>query len=350
MTLIANQQDLNGLCARLSTEPYVTVDTEFMRERTYWPILCVVQLGGAKEAAAVDALARTIDLAPVYDLMRKPDVLKVFHAARQDVEIFFHRGGAVPAPIFDTQIAGMVCGFGDAVAYETLVQKLARGTLDKSARFTDWSARPLTERQITYALADVTHLRKIYEKLRARLEDTGRASWLEAEMAILTDPATYQMVPEESWRRLKVRTRAPRFLAILREVAAWREHEALPNVESALVLDVTADPWPVTQADVVVNINMIHISPWSATEGLMRGAGAALSSGGLLFMYGPYKIDGKHTAPSNESFDASLRSRDPSWGVRNLPDVAAEAELHGLHLVEHVAMPANNFSVIYRKR
>jgi ribonuclease D len=226
MTLITDQHELDGLCARLSTEPYVTVDTEFMRERTYWPILCLVQLGGAKEAAAVDARAETIDLKPVYDLMRAPNVLKVFHAARQDVEIFFHQGGAVPAPIFDSQVAGMVCGFGDAVAYETLVQKLARGTLDKSARFTDWSARPLTERQIAYALADVTYLRKIYEKLRRRLEETGREGWLEAEMAVLTDPETYRLEPEAAWRRLKVRTRAPRFLAILREVAAWREREA----------------------------------------------------------------------------------------------------------------------------
>jgi ribonuclease D len=226
MTLITDQQELDGLCARLAAEPYVTVDTEFMRERTYWPILCVVQLGGTKEAAAVDALADTLDLQPVYDLMRAPDVLKVFHAARQDVEIFFHRSGAVPAPIFDSQVAGMVCGFGDSVSYETLVQKLARGSLDKSARFTDWSARPLTERQITYALADVTHLRKIYEKLKKRLEETDREAWLEAEMAVLTNPETYRLEPEDAWRRLKVRTRAPRFLAILREVAAWREREA----------------------------------------------------------------------------------------------------------------------------
>ena len=226
MDLITDQKELDGLCARLAAEPYVTVDTEFMRERTYWPILCVVQLGGAKEAAAVDALADTLDLTPVYDLMRAPKVLKVFHAARQDVEIFFHRSGAVPAPIFDTQVAGMVCGFGDSVSYETLVQKLARGSLDKSARFTDWSARPLTERQITYALADVTHLRKIYEKLKKRLEETGREAWLEAEMAVLTNPETYRLEPEDAWRRLKVRTRSARFLAILREVAAWREREA----------------------------------------------------------------------------------------------------------------------------
>jgi len=226
MTLITDQQDLESLCARLSTETYITVDTEFMREKTYWPILCVVQLGGAKEAAAVDALAATIDLKPVYDLMAAPGILKVFHAARQDLEIFFHQGGSVPAPIFDTQVAGMVCGFGDAVAYETLVQKLAKGSLDKSARFTDWSARPLTQRQIDYALADVTHLRKIYEKLSARLERSGRESWLQAEMAVLCAPETYRMDPVEAWRRLKVRTRSPRFLATLREIAAWREREA----------------------------------------------------------------------------------------------------------------------------
>ena len=226
MTLITDQQDLESFCARLSSETYVTVDTEFMREKTYWPILCVVQLGGTKEAAAIDAQADTIDLKPVYDLMASPKVLKVFHAARQDLEIFFHQGGTVPAPIFDTQVAGMVCGFGDAVAYETLVQKLARGSLDKSARFTDWSARPLTQRQIDYALADVTHLRKIYEKLKTRLERSGRASWLEAEMGILTNPGTYQLEPDDAWRRLKVRTRSPRFLSILKEIAAWREREA----------------------------------------------------------------------------------------------------------------------------
>ena len=226
MTLITDQQDLESLCARLSAEPYVTVDTEFMREKTYWPVLCVVQLGGAKEAAAVDALAATIDLKPVYDLMADATVLKVFHAARQDLEIFFHQGGSVPAPIFDTQVASMVCGFGDAASYETLVQKLAKGKLDKSARFTDWSARPLTQRQIDYALADVTHLRKIYEKLKARLERNGRENWLQAEMAVLCAPGTYRMEPVEAWRRLKVRTRSPRFLAILREVAAWREREA----------------------------------------------------------------------------------------------------------------------------
>ena len=226
MNLITDQRSLDEFCARLAGEKYITVDTEFLREKTYWPILCVVQLAGATEAAAIDALADDIDLAPVYRLMGDAKILKVFHAARQDVEIFFHDGDVIPAPMFDTQVAAMVCGFGDSASYETLVQKLAKEQLDKSSRFTDWSRRPLTERQIKYAISDVTHLRVIHDKLATKLEQSGRAGWLEAEMAILSNPKTYRTEPEEAWRRLKARSRKPRFLAVLREVAAWREREA----------------------------------------------------------------------------------------------------------------------------
>ena len=226
MTLITTTEDLDAFCRRLRSTDYITVDTEFMREKTFWPKLCLVQIAGPEEEAAVDPLAEGIDLAPLFGLLDDPDVLKVFHAARQDVEIFHHLTGRIPTPLFDTQVAAMVCGFGESVGYETLISKLAGARVDKSSRFTDWSHRPLTERQLAYALSDVTHLRPAYEKLRRRLARTGRASWLDEEMAILTDPATYTVEPEDAWRRLKVRTDKPRFLAVLRELAAWREREA----------------------------------------------------------------------------------------------------------------------------
>jgi ribonuclease D len=226
MNLISTTADLEAFCERLKAAEYITVDTEFMREKTFWPKLCLVQIAGPLEAAAVDPLADGIDLAPLFRLMVAPEVLKVFHAARQDVEIFYNLTGEVPKPLFDTQIAAMVCGFGDSVGYETLISRLAGARVDKSSRFTDWSARPLTERQLVYALSDVTHLRPAYEKLKRKLARTGREHWLEEEIAVLTDPATYRVEPEESWKRLKVRTDKPRFLAILKEISAWREREA----------------------------------------------------------------------------------------------------------------------------
>jgi ribonuclease D len=226
MTLITDTAALAGFCHRIAGSRYITVDTEFMRERTYWPRLCLVQVAGAENvAAAIDPLAG-LDLAPLFDLLADPSILKVFHAARQDLEIFFHLMGRLPAPVFDTQVAGMVCGFGDQVGYETLVAKLARVPLDKASRFTDWSLRPLSDRQIDYALSDVIHLRPVYERLRQRLEDSGRAAWLEEEMAILTDPQTYDMGPMNAYRRIKVRSGNGRFLAVLRELAAWRERQA----------------------------------------------------------------------------------------------------------------------------
>ena len=226
MNLISTTADLEAFCERLKAAEYITVDTEFMREKTFWPKLCLVQIAGPLEAAAVDPLADGIDLAPLFRLMVAPEVLKVFHAARQDVEIFYNLTGEVPKPLFDTQIAAMVCGFGDSVGYETLISRLAGARVDKSSRFTDWSARPLTERQLVYALSDVTHLRPAYEKLKRKLARTGREHWLGEEIAVLTDPATYWVEPEESWKRLKVRTDKPRFLAILKEISAWREREA----------------------------------------------------------------------------------------------------------------------------
>jgi ribonuclease D len=226
MTLITANDELTAFCERVAGAEFITVDTEFIRDKTYWPRLCLVQIGGPDEAAAIDAQAEGIDLGPVFALMAKPDLLKVFHAARQDFEIFYQLSGRIPAPVFDTQVSAMVCGFGDAVSYETLVAKLARKRIDKTMRFTDWERRPLSPKQLDYALADVTHLRVIYEKLHARIERTGRAGWVAEEMAALTDPALYRVDAREAWRRLKVRTAKPRFLAILRELACWREEEA----------------------------------------------------------------------------------------------------------------------------
>ncbi len=223
MSLITDTEALAAFCDRLKGSDFITVDTEFMRETTYWARLCLVQVAGPDEAYCIDPLAPGINLKPLYDLMADRSLLKVFHAGRQDLEIFFNATSEVPAPVFDTQIAAMVCGFGDQVGYEALVAKLAGANLDKSQRFTDWSQRPLTERQVVYALGDVTHLRKVYLALKERLAKTGRASWLDEEDAVLTSAETYKIDPREMWRRLRARTRAPRMLAVLRELAAWRE-------------------------------------------------------------------------------------------------------------------------------
>jgi ribonuclease D len=227
MTLITDNEALAAFCARQQAAEFIAVDTEFMRERTYWPVLCLVQIAGPEEAAAIDPLSPGLDLAPLWGLLAEPGILKVFHAARQDVEIFFTLTGAIPEPLFDTQIAAMVCGFGDAVSYETLVARLARATLDKSSRFTDWSHRPLTDRQVRYALDDVVHLRTVYEKLQQKLAENGRAAWFAEEMAGLGDPALYRSNPEDAWRRFRLRGRVDRrFFGVLREVAAWREAAA----------------------------------------------------------------------------------------------------------------------------
>jgi ribonuclease D len=226
MKLITTTDELTTFCKSLADTEFVAVDTEFMRERTYWPKLCLAQVAGPDDAAAIDALAEGIDLSPLDELMANPKVLKVFHAARQDLEIFYLRMNKVPAPLFDTQVAAMVCGHGEAASYESLATRLAKAKIDKSSRFTDWSRRPLSERQITYALSDVTHLRVVYEKLRRQLDKTGRLSWIAEEMSVLNDPAIYRADPEQAWRRLKPRGASPRLLAILKEVAAWRERTA----------------------------------------------------------------------------------------------------------------------------
>jgi ribonuclease D len=227
MITVTTTQALAEFCDRARAHPYVTVDTEFLRERTYYAKLCLVQLavpGDAEEdAVLVDPLAGDLSLDPLYDLFRDESVVKVFHAARQDLEIFSVEGNVIPTPLFDTQVAAMVAGFGEQVGYETLVRKIARASLDKTSRFTDWSRRPLTDAQKTYALADVTHLRDIYEYLAADLEKSGRYGWVQEELGVLTDPATYRVVPEDAWKRLKTRTNSGRFLAIARELARFRE-------------------------------------------------------------------------------------------------------------------------------
>jgi ribonuclease D len=230
MHVITTTEELARLAADYAKAPFVTVDTEFMRERTYWPQLCLIQIAkpgeGDTTAAIIDPLAEGIDLAPLFTLMANPDVTKVFHAARQDVEIFYNLAKTIPAPMFDTQVAAMVCGYGEQVGYETLVRKIAKADLDKSSRFTDWSRRPLSQKQLDYAIGDVTHLREIYLSLSERLHETGRGHWVAEEMAILTDPATYYTEPAEAWRRIKARSHSPKFLAVVRELASWREAAA----------------------------------------------------------------------------------------------------------------------------
>lgn len=230
MPMISDTASLEAFCQSLSSADVITVDTEFMREKTYWPQLCLVQVAGPgtgeENAKAIDALAPGIDLTPLFDLMADESILKVFHAARQDLEIFHHLSGKLPKPVFDTQVAAMVCGFGNSVGYEMLVTKLTNERVDKGSRFTDWTARPLSDRQIDYALADVTHLRLVYDKIREKLGTNGRESWLAEEMDILTTPATYDTDPREVFKRIKSGNARPKTLAILRELAAWREEEA----------------------------------------------------------------------------------------------------------------------------
>jgi len=226
MTPITSTADLAEFCARLEGKAFVAVDTEFMRETTYWPKLCLIQAaasGGVE--ATIDPLAESLDLTPFLNVLRDPHILKVFHAARQDVEIF-NNLGAMPVPLFDTQIAGMAAGFGEQIAYDALVRKLLKVELDKSHRFTDWARRPLSDAQLTYALADVTHLAELYPMLRAQLEKSGRLSWVTEEMGAITDPALYDVDPENAWKRLKPRKHTAKYLAVFRGVAAWRERTA----------------------------------------------------------------------------------------------------------------------------
>ena len=226
MHLITQQDELEAVIAQFEAAEFVTVDTEFIRETTYWPELCLIQIATPDVSALIDPLSPAIDLGPFFRLMGNEKVIKVFHAARQDIEIIFNRGGLIPHPVFDTQVAAMVCGFGDSVSYDQLVQKITGAHLDKSSRFTDWRHRPLSDRQLDYALADVTHLIGVYQHLTAELEREERGHWLNEEMEILTSRETYDPHPEDAWKRLKMRIRKPQELAVLQAVAAWREREA----------------------------------------------------------------------------------------------------------------------------
>ncbi|MFC0480942.1 ribonuclease D [Gellertiella hungarica] len=228
---------LRKACEQLAQSDFITIDTEFLRETTFWPVLCLIQMASPDMEVLVDPMARDIDLAPFFELMSNGSVTKVFHAARQDLEIIYNLGRIIPHPIFDTQVAAMVCGFGDSVSYDQLVQRTKGVSIDKSSRFTDWSHRPLSEKQLAYALADVTHLRDVYKVLREELEREGRTLWVSEEMAVLESPVTYDMPPEDAWLRLKMRLKKPQELAVLREVAAWREREARSrNVPRSRVL------------------------------------------------------------------------------------------------------------------
>ena len=276
ITPIADTNTLAAFCEKQKTAAFVTVDTEFVREKTYYPILCLVQVAGPDDAVVIDAMASDIDLSPLDELFKNTNVVKVLHASRQDNEIFFNLFGSVPKPIFDTQIAAMVCGFGDQVAYGTLIAKLVGVQLEKTSRFADWSRRPLTQKQLAYALSDVTHLRVAYEKLAAELETSGRAHWLDSEMDVLTAPDTYRMDPREAWRRIKSRTTNPKFLSVLREVAAWREAEAqrrdIPRnrlLRDDSLLDIAAHTPKTSQT-------------LSRTRGMPRGFAEGRMADGLL--------------------------------------------------------------------
>ena len=276
MRIVTTTTELQALCAELGAAPYVALDTEFMRDQTYWPKLCLLQAANRSTAAIIDPLAPGIELAPLYKLLADKAVMKVFHAARQDVEIFFHQGKAIPEPMFDTQIAAMVCGFGEAASYETLVRRIAKADVDKSARFTDWSRRPLSHRQLEYAISDVTHLCEVYEYLSKELERAGRRSWLEEEEAVLTDPKTYRLTPEHAWRRLRMRSGNKKFIAVAVALAAWREREAqardVPRnriLKDEALLEVAAHPPADAEA-------LNH------TRALPRGFGASRQGKALL--------------------------------------------------------------------
>ena len=250
-----------------------------MRDRTYFPKLCLIQLAGEERHAAVDPMAPALDLAPLFALLADPAVVKVFHAARQDIEIFYHLTGRIPTPLFDTQLAAMVCGYGEEVGYETLVAQLAKARIDKSSRFTDWARRPLSAEQLAYALADVTHLRVVYQKLKEKLDETGRSAWVAQELAELTNPRTYQQPPEEAWKRIKVRSRDPRFLAVVQALAAWRERTAqardLPRnriLRDDLLLEVAANrPSSLDELGRLRRINLDRKAAAAAVEAV-RGA------------------------------------------------------------------------------
>jgi ribonuclease D len=319
--LISTTEALGALCQRLRGETFVTVDTEFMRERTYWPELCLVQIAGEHEVAVIDAEADGLDLTALGALFADEAVTKVFHAARQDIEIFVLRFGSVPHPMFDTQVAAMVAGFGDQVGYDALVASLTGGTIDKAHRFSDWSVRPLSDAQITYAAADVTYLRDVYLRLSERLEQDNRLSWVAEEMAILNNPATYRTDPETAWERLRPRSTNRRFLHVLKEVAAWREREAqrvnVPRqrlIKDEALLEIAAT----APADV---------DGLARVRGVTRGFAEGRSGTGLLDALAA----ARHV--SDAALPAAPQARDtvrPSAALVSLLKVllAAKSELH----------------------
>jgi ribonuclease D len=249
MTIINNPKELQEACNKLVEAQYITVDTEFMRESTFWPQLCLIQIGGPKFAFAIDPLENNMNLNPVMELFANKNITKVMHAARQDMEIFYHINGKLPEPLFDTQIAAMVCGFGDQVGYEALISRLTGKKVDKSSRFTNWAHRPLTNEQIKYALADVTHLRDAYEILLSRIKNTGRLEWIKSEIDQLCNPKLYHITPNEAWKRLKYKRYEPRYLSVLQAAAAWRENEAMSRniprnrvLRDEIILQLAAKP------------------------------------------------------------------------------------------------------------
>jgi ribonuclease D len=257
MKIITTTAELEAACRAFAQHTYVTVDTEFIRESTFWPELCLVQMAGPDDAVIVDALAPDLDLGPIFTLMSNEKVVKVFHAARQDIEIVYNLGGLIPHPVFDTQVAAMVCGYGDSISYDQLVYRITSVRVDKSSRFTDWRRRPLSDKQLQYALADVTHLRDVYLSVKANLEEQGRAHWVSEEMEILTSPETYDMPPENAWQRLKLRVRRPRDFAMLKMLAEWREYAArkhdMPRgriVKDDAIYEICAHP-PANMRDLV---------------------------------------------------------------------------------------------------
>lgn len=229
MKIITKNSPLAEFCKNAAGYPYITIDTEFIREKTYWPQLCLVQVAHADDAVIIDPLAENLDLSPLFELLANTKVVKVFHAARQDIEIFYHLSGAMPTPIFDTQIAASVCGYGESASYESLVSAIANASVDKSSRYSDWAARPLSEQQLSYALSDVTHLRLIYETLKAKVEETGRTDWIEEEFSYLTNPALYDIAPENAYERIRAGSLKAKHLITLKQLAAWREETAQKN-------------------------------------------------------------------------------------------------------------------------
>src|ERR1043165_305908 len=304
MRIVETTPDLEQLLHELQPSPYIALDTEFMRDQTYWPKLCLLQVaapGGT--AAIIDPLASSMDLAPLYELIKSSAIVKVLHACRQDIEIFWHQGGVIPDPLFDTQIAAMVCGFGEAASYETLVRRLTNTELDKSVRFTDWSRRPLTSRQLDYALADVTHLCEVYESPAKDLKRTGRESWVTEEIAALKDSDLYELDPANAWKRLKPRTTNKRFLAILAAVAAWREREAqtrdVPRnrvLRDEALLEIAAHP-----PNSVDGLDAIRAVP--------KGFGASRSGKALLEAVAAGAVD---PPPKLTEVERPRRRREPS--------------------------------------